>query len=122
MLAPGAALTCLMRGTVGEAMATEDGPAIACGLLAEARAIAAAHGHAPRAPAVAQADRMLTDPQSRWAASMMRDIEQGAPRVEAEHVIGDLIRRGRERGLDSPLLAAAFAHLQVYNARGGRAA
>jgi 2-dehydropantoate 2-reductase len=118
MLAPGAALTCLMRGTVGEAMATEDGPALARGMLAEARAIAAAHGHAPRPPAIAQADRTLTDPQSRWAASMMRDIEQGAPRVEAEHVIGDLIRRGRERGLDAPLLAAAFAHLQVYNARG----
>ena len=118
MLAPGAALTCLLRGTVGEAMATEDGPAIARGLLAEARAIAAAHGHAPRPPAIEQADRMLTDPQSRWAASMMRDIEQGAPRVEAEHVIGDLIRRGRERGLAAPLLAAAFAHLEVYNARG----
>ena len=118
MLAPGAALTCLMRGTVGEAMATEDGPAVARGMLAEARAIAAAHGHAPRPPAIAQADRTLTDPQSRWAASMMRDIEQGAPRVEAEHILGDLIRRGRERGLGSPLLAAAFAHLQVYNARG----
>ena len=49
---------------------------------------------------------------------MMRDIEQGAPRVEAEHILGDLIRRGRERGLGAPLLAAAFAHLQVYNARG----
>ncbi len=118
MLAPGAALTCLLRGTVGESTATEDGPAIARGLLAEARAIAAAHGHAPRPPAIAQADRTLTDPQSRWAASMMRDIEQGAPRVEAEHVIGDLIRRGRERGLAAPLLAAAFAHLLVYNARG----
>ncbi|MBL6077590.1 2-dehydropantoate 2-reductase [Belnapia sp. T18] len=121
MLAPGAALTCLMRGTVGEVMATEDGPALARLLLAEARAIAAAHGHAPRPPAIAHADRILTDPQSGWAASMMRDIQQGAPRVEAEHVVGDLVRRGRACGLASPMLAAAFAQLQVYNARAGRA-
>ena len=49
---------------------------------------------------------------------MMRDIEAGAPRLEAEHVIGDLIRRGREAGVAAPLLRAAYAQLQIYNARG----
>jgi 2-dehydropantoate 2-reductase len=120
MLAAGAAITCLMRGTVGEVMATEDGAGVAATLIAETRAIAAGHGHAPRPAAVAQADRTLRDPQSRWAASMMRDIQQGAPRLEAEHVIGDLLRRGRQVEVAAPLLAAAYAHLQVYNARGAR--
>jgi len=49
---------------------------------------------------------------------MMRDIERGAPRVEAEHIVGDLIRRGRQAGVAAPLLEAANCHLQVYNARG----
>ena len=122
MLAAGAAITCLLRGTIGEVLATADGAAVAARIVAEARAIAAAHGHAPRPAALAQADRTLGDPQSRWAASMMRDIQQGAARLEAEHVIGDLIRRGRQRGLAAPMLEASFAQLQVYNARQGKPA
>jgi 2-dehydropantoate 2-reductase len=118
MLAAGAAITCLLRGTIGEVLATEDGTAVAARLVAEVRGIAAAHGHAPRPAAVAQADRTLSDPQSRWAASMMRDVQHGAPRLEAEQVIGDLIRRGRQVGLTSPMLEATYAQLQVYNARG----
>jgi 2-dehydropantoate 2-reductase len=118
MLAAGAAITCLLRGTIGEVLATEDGRAVAARLVAEVRGIAAAQGRAPRPAAVTQADRTLGDPQSRWAASMMRDIQQGAPRLEAEQVIGDLIRRGRQMGLASPMLEATYAQLQVYNARG----
>jgi 2-dehydropantoate 2-reductase len=118
MLAAGAAITCLLRGTIGEVLATEDGTAVAARTVAEVRGIAAAHGHAPRPAAEAQADRTLGDPQSRWAASMMRDIQQGAPRLEAEQVIGDLIRRGRQVGLASPMLESTYAQLQVYNARG----
>ncbi len=118
MLAAGAALTCLMRGTVGEIMATDSGEAVVAAMIAETRAVAAGFGRAPRPEAAEQARRTLTDPQSRWAASMMRDIERGAPRVEAEHIVGDLIRRGRQAGVAAPLLEAAHCHLQVYNARG----
>lgn len=117
MLAAGAAITCLLRGTIGEVLATEDGAGVASALVGETRAIAAALGHAPRPPAIAQAGRTLGDPQSGWAASMMRDIQQGASRLEAEHIIGDLIRRGRAAGVEVPMLATAYAHLQVYNAR-----
>ncbi len=118
MIAAGASLTCLLRGTVGEIMATDDGEAVAAATVAECRAIAAALGHAPRPEAAERTRRQLTDRQSRWAASMMRDIEAGAPRLEAEHVIGDLIRRGQEAGVAAPLLRAAYAQLQVHNARG----
>ncbi|MDO9713949.1 2-dehydropantoate 2-reductase [Paracraurococcus lichenis] len=117
MLAAGAALTCLLRGTVGEIMATEAGRSIAEAMIAECRAIAAAHGHAPRPEAAAQAQRMLTDPASRWAASMARDLEAGAPRLESEAILGDLIRRGAAAGIAAPLLAAAHSQLQVHGAR-----
>lgn len=117
MLAAGAALTCLLRGSIGEIMATDQGREVAEAMMAECRAIAAALGHEPRPASAEQTRRQLTDPASRWAASMMRDIDQGAPRLEAEHIIGDLIRRGRAAGIASPLLGAAYAQLQIYNAR-----
>ena len=48
---------------------------------------------------------------------MLRDVERGA-RTECEHILGDLRRRASEHALDTPLLAAALAHLRVYeNAR-----
>jgi 2-dehydropantoate 2-reductase len=121
MLAAGAALTCLMRGTIGQIMATDAGHSIATDMIAECRAIAAAFGHAPRPASAEQTRRQLTDPMSRWAASMMRDIEQSAPRLEADHIIGDLIRRGHAAGLATPLLSAAYCQLQIYNARGAAA-
>ena len=39
---------------------------------------------------------MLTAPGSVFAASMLRDIERGAP-IEADHIVGDLLRRGAAR-------------------------
>jgi 2-dehydropantoate 2-reductase len=116
-LAAGAALTCLMRGTVGEIVATNDGRSIGEALAEECRAIAAASGHAPRPASFERARTMLTTPNSAWAASMMRDIEQGAPRLEADHIVGDLLARGRAAGIAAPLLGAAYCHLQIYDAR-----
>ena len=40
-----------------------------------------------------------------------------APRLEADHIVGDLIRRAQRFGVDVPLMRAAYAHLQVYEAR-----
>jgi 2-dehydropantoate 2-reductase len=45
---------------------------------------------------------------------MLRDIERNAP-IEADHVVGDLLRRGVEGG--SPLLRIAYLHLKAYEAR-----
>lgn len=117
MIAAGAGLTALMRGSVGEIMATTTGLATAERIMAETRAITGALGHAPRPPSVEQVNKQLTDPASRWAASMMRDIEQDVPRLEVDHIIGDLIRRGAEAGIEAPLLGAVNAQLQIYNTR-----
>ncbi len=46
---------------------------------------------------------------------MLRDMAQGAP-TEADHVIGDLIRRGAAHGLETPMLGVAWTNLQVYEA------
>jgi 2-dehydropantoate 2-reductase len=47
---------------------------------------------------------------------MLRDIERGAP-IEADHIVGDLLRRGD--GNASPLVRLAYAHLKAYEARLG---
>jgi 2-dehydropantoate 2-reductase len=46
---------------------------------------------------------------------MLRDIEQGS-RIEADHIVGDLLRRASQ-ARPAPLLATAFAHLRSYEAR-----
>jgi len=60
---------------------------------------------------------ILLDAASPWAASMMRDIDHQAPRLEADHIVGDMIRRAQRFGVEVPLMRAAYAHLQVYEAR-----
>jgi 2-dehydropantoate 2-reductase len=115
-LASMAGLTCLMRGTVGDANQAEEGAAIALELLAECRAVAAAHDAALDEKAAGVMRGRLTDKTSTLSASMLRDIERGGP-IEAEHVVGDLVRRGRAKDLKTPLLRIVLAHLQTYEAR-----
>lgn len=109
-----AGITCLMRANVGDIVAA--GAADLAGeLLDECNAIATSQGF-PNRPASLEKNRsILTQPASMLAASMFRDIERHAP-VEADHMIGDLLRRGEQRQL-CPLLSVAYAHLKAYEAR-----
>ena len=63
---------------------------------------------------------ILTAPGSLFTASMLRDIEQGG-RIEADHIVGDLLRR-LPTTVHAPLLATAYAHLRAYEARRKREA
>ena len=114
-IASGAGLTCLMRASVGDIV--EAGEArLATALLQECSAIATAEGFAPNAAALERSTKMLTQPGSTLTASMLRDIEQGA-RIEADHVIGDMLKRGERHSVSSPLLRVVYAHLKAYEAR-----
>lgn len=115
LLASGGAITCLLRGNVGEIEAGGGAP-LARRALAEAAAVAAAAGYKPRDKFIANADKMLTAKGSSFATSMYRDMQAGAP-VESEHIIGDMMLRAAAAGLDSPLLTAAAVALQIYTGR-----
>jgi 2-dehydropantoate 2-reductase len=115
LIAAVAGITCLMRATVGDIVSANE-VNLSTTLLDECTAIAAAHGFAPSAPFLARARIMITTPGSTFAGSMLRDIEKGAP-IEADHVIGDLLRRGAASSRDHPLLRIAYAHLKAYEAR-----
>ncbi len=111
-----AAGTCLMRGSVGDILATSDGDALMRELLDTCIATAQAAGHAPRAESLAQTEALLFARGSAFSASMLRDIERGGP-TEADHIVGDMLRRARSARVEARLLAAAYAHLQVYEGR-----
>jgi 2-dehydropantoate 2-reductase len=109
---------CLMRAAVGDIVAA-GAENLSLALLDECAGIATAQNFAPSAAAMARNRSMLTMPGSTFAASMLRDIERGAP-TEADHILGDLIRRGGGASggpNDVPLLRIAYAHLRAYEAR-----
>jgi 2-dehydropantoate 2-reductase len=86
-------------------------------LFDECCAIAAAQGYAPSERTRQSSRAMLTAPQSTITASMLRDIERGGP-VEADHIVGDLLRRAqKELAGGTSLLQIAYAHLKAYEAR-----
>jgi len=107
--------TCLMRGSVGEIVATGEGADLMRRLHAECAATAASGGHALDAGAIDAAHGILAAPGSALKASMLRDLERGA-RTEGEHILGDMRARAVAFGLDTPLLSTALAHLRVYEA------
>jgi 2-dehydropantoate 2-reductase len=110
-----AGLTCVLRGSVGEIVATAEGADLALRLHAECSETARHCGYTLSANAVAEAERILTTSGSPLKASMLRDLERGA-RTECEHILGDLRTRAHAHALDTPLLAMALAHLRVYEA------
>lgn len=114
MISAGALMTCLMRGTVGEIARTADGRALMQQAMDECAAVARLSGHALPGPVADAMAARLLDETSTWAASMMRDIAQGAPRLEARDLVGDMAQRAARLGHDVPLVRIAYAHLQVY--------
>ncbi len=110
-----AGITCLMRASIGDIVAAEGAP-FAIQLLDECDAIASSQGFPSRPASIEKNRTILTQAGSPLAASMFRDIERGAP-IEADHMIGDLLRRGEQRQIASPLLRLAFAHLKTYEVR-----
>ncbi|MEW9623662.1 2-dehydropantoate 2-reductase [Rhodanobacter geophilus] len=115
-LASLAGITCLMRAPVGDIMAAAGGREATLALLDDCRRVAAACGHEPHPAVLQRAREVLTETGSALSASMMRDLERGN-RIEADHVIGDLLARGEAHGAETPLLRLAHAHLKAYEAR-----
>lgn len=108
--------TTLMRAAIGDIVAAPGGTALLTALHEECTAIADASGFAPREKVATGARGQLTAAGSTFTASMLRDIE-GKGRIEADHVIGDLIARGQAQGIATPMLDLAYTGLKAYEAR-----
>ena len=117
-IATAAGITTLMRAAVGD-IVKADGAQYVDTLLAETSLVATKEGFAPRPASIERARAMLTKPESVLTSSMLRDIERGAP-IEADHIIGDFIRRAEQHRLAVPFLRIVFTHLKAYEARRAR--
>ncbi|HJQ59960.1 MAG TPA: 2-dehydropantoate 2-reductase [Vineibacter sp.] len=121
MLGTLASLTCALRAPVGDILAANDGEALVRETIAECRQIAAAGGHNPPDKAIKMVEAIVLARGSKFAASLLHDLERGG-RVEADHIVGDLLARARAAGIVAPNLRFAYAHLQAYEHRRAREA
>jgi 2-dehydropantoate 2-reductase len=116
LLASLGAITCLMRGNVGEVEAAPEGRQLIVRVLDEVAAVISAAGVSPSDAVANEVRAQLTQKGSTQTSSMYRDLQKGH-RVEVEEILGDLVRRGRAAGVSTPIVAAAYSHLAVYDAR-----
>ena len=110
-----AAGTCLMRAAVGTIVASEGGREFMQALYRECLEVAGSAGQLVSVETQSIALGTLTQAGSPVKASMLRDLEAGQ-KVEAAHVVGDMLHRAQAAHLAAPLLAAAWCHLQAYEA------
>ncbi len=116
LLATLASMTCLMRASMGEIASTDHGAGIISETLDECCRVAAKSGCPPQPATLEPIRTLLTDKSSTLKASMLRDLESGS-RIEAGHIVGDLIRRAAQLGVAVPNLTIAYSALQAYESR-----
>ena len=115
-LATVGAATCLLDGNIGEIAAVAGGADSTLTIFRECAAISGACGYPLAETFLAEKSPQLTAPGSSLTSSMYRDLKDQAS-VEVDSILGDLIERGRKRGVSAPLLQAAFVRLTIYQRR-----
>jgi len=115
-LASIAAMTTLMRSNVGEIARAPGGIALMQDMFARNAAIATKAGYPPSAGFMDTFNKLFADTTGTYTASMLRDIERKGP-VEADHIIGFMLARAEEFGVDPSLHRIAYIHLKAYEQR-----
>ena len=75
-----------------------------------------AAGTPPSPKALDMIKAFLTMKGSPQTSSMYRDLQAGN-KIEADQIIGDLLKRAQRANVATPLLSAAYANLSVYQNR-----
>ena len=112
-LATLAGITCLMRASIGTIVATEAGVPLILQLFEECCGVAAAEGYPLDPGSIENYRPLLTEPGSTFTSSMLRDMEDRRP-IEADHILGDMLRRAQARDVATPLLQIAYTHTRAY--------
>jgi len=115
LIGTAAGMTCLMRASFGDILAAPGGRDTMLRSFAECCAVATAAGYPPHPGFIDVTSGMFTTEGSPVKASMLRDIERGAP-TEGAHVLGGLAREARRLGVATPILDLACVHLGAYEA------
>jgi 2-dehydropantoate 2-reductase len=114
-----AGMTCLMRAAVGDIAATRFGKSLTQELLSSTAEVAARSGYSLAPAWFEQSLALLTRDGSPFSASMLRDIERGG-KIEAEHIVGDMLRRAETLGVAHDLLQVVYTQLKAYENRRDR--
>ena len=115
-LSTAAAMTCLMRGSVGEIARVPEAERMFQLLLDQAAKVSEHNGYRPSEAFMETYRTLFADQPSGYTTSMLRDAEAGK-RTEAQHIVGHMVREARRSGMDSSLFEVALANLEVYEQR-----
>ncbi|XBS70185.1 2-dehydropantoate 2-reductase [Acerihabitans sp. KWT182] len=118
LLASLGAITCLMRGNIGQVASAPGGNIFARAVIEEVLTVLMCAGYVRRENYFQQITNLLTMKESGQTSSMYRDLTQGYE-IEADQIIGDLVNIAGRAGLSVPLLNATYANLAVYRAAHG---
>jgi 2-dehydropantoate 2-reductase len=112
------AATTLMRADLGQVNRACGGPRFTAGLVEELVAVATASGFPPREQALGRVRATMSDDRAPTTSSMYRDLVAGH-RIEADQIIGDLVRRAELLDVEVPLLQLVRTSLAIYDAAHG---
>ncbi|HWI83815.1 2-dehydropantoate 2-reductase [Ramlibacter sp.] len=111
-----AGMTCLMRGNLGEIIRTPEGSDLLIKFFEANAEIAARAGHRPDDKFVNTYRDLFQQRDSRYEASMLRDLEKGG-QIESEQILGFMLRQCRAAGLPDALHLAAYTHAKTFEQR-----
>ncbi|NCG27778.1 MAG: 2-dehydropantoate 2-reductase [Verrucomicrobiales bacterium] len=111
-LATLAAMNTLMRANVGVIESTEFGGQATLLMFEECCSIAEKSGFPISEAVQTQSLGILRKENSDFTASMMRDLESGH-QTEHEHIIGSMLRRGKQAKLGCPSLQLAYTQMTI---------
>jgi 2-dehydropantoate 2-reductase len=111
-----ATIAVLTRARAGEIAAAPAGAGFVAAAFEECARVITAAGFPPPREAQDFVRRVYSQRGSDYRPSILVDLEAGRP-TEAEHTIGDLLRRADRHGVEAPILRAALCHLQIAEAR-----
>ena len=115
-LSTAAAMTCLMRANVGEIVRTPQGRELFLDQLRCGAAIAAATGHAPSAAFMKSWEETVSQPDSQYSTSMLRDIERGG-QTEVEHILGFMLDKAKKAQIPCNTLLLAYTNVMAFEQR-----
>lgn len=112
-LATVAGATCSMRANVGEIASTQHGTEFMIELLERNAEISKREGFPTTEEFLKDYRSLFWNKASPYTASMLRDIQRGRP-IEGDHIIGFMLRKAEQHGVDSRLHRMIYTHLQAY--------
>jgi 2-dehydropantoate 2-reductase len=114
-----ASVTSLLRANVGEIVSAPGGTELFQRVFATNIEIATREGYAPDEEFIANYRSLFSQPDSTYAASLLRDLERGNL-IESDQILGFMLERCRAHGLADHDHALAFLGAKAYETRSCR--